>query len=468
MSAQEATSEITIKNVDGSDSQFRTITTHENGKVEKTVIQQSISEVEYKKLDSNLQGGSSDGIFYQNIRTDVRDGANTYTPNASREVQKLLEDPKTRFKRTLDEASVKAVQSQDPNAKTYDLYAQYPSLVNLALDANTLESKGYSEPALVDKVGEGFGAENRNFTLESFEIAAKDRKLKYDNLFYPEDIATNKQDRVVFKMFYQSGRNLNFSLERGDNVFTFGERKITNILGSVTLPIQNEIADQNTVSYQEGTLDPVRGVLASVALDPVQAASQALELLNKDVSELQQAINSPASQNVINVLRTFLAQSAVGAQGLIPRTTGAILNPNIELLLKAPDLRSFSFNFRMSARSRTEAQQIRKIIRFFKQGMSVKRSTSSLFVLTPNLFNIQYLTSTDGNLLREHPSIGKIKPCALTAINTQYTPDGTYMTFDDEARTMTSYNIQMQFKELEPLTETDYAETAAREDAIGY
>ena len=42
------------------------------------------------------------------------------------------------------------------------------------------------------------------------------------------------------------------------------------------------------------------------------------------------------------------------------------------------------------------------------------------------------------------------------------------MTFDDEARTMTSYNIQMQFKELEPLTETDYAETAAREDAIGY
>jgi len=464
MSAQEATSEITIKNVDGSDSQFRTITTHENGRVEKTVIQQSISEVEYDKLESTLQGGSSDGIFYQNIRTDIRDGSQTYTPNASREVQKLLEDPKTRFKRTLDEASVDAIKLQDPNAKTYALYAQYPSLENVELNPDTLEPLGDGDAP----VGEGFGAENRNFTLESFEIAAKDRKLEYDNLFYPEDIATNKQDRVVFKMFYQSGRDLDFSLERGDNVFTFGERKITNILGSVTLPIQSGIQDQNTVSYQEGTLDPVRGVLASVALDPLQAATQALELLNKDVGELQQAINSPASQNVINVLRTFLAQSAVGAQGLIPRTTGAILNPNIELLLKAPDLRSFSFNFRMSARSRTEAQQIRKIIRFFKQGMSVKRSSSSLFVLTPNLFNIQYLASTDGNLLREHPSIGKIKPCALTAINTQYTPDGTYMTFDDEARTMTSYNIQMQFKELEPLTETDYAETAAREDAIGY
>ena len=30
MSAQEVTSEVIIKNIDGSDSQFRTITTHEN------------------------------------------------------------------------------------------------------------------------------------------------------------------------------------------------------------------------------------------------------------------------------------------------------------------------------------------------------------------------------------------------------------------------------------------------------
>jgi len=464
MSAQEATSEITVKNVDGSDSQFRTITTHENGKIEKTVIQQSISEDEYNKLDSKLQGGSSNGVFFQKIRTDVRDGARTYTPNASRAVQKLLEDPKTKFKRTLDEASVEAVQLQDPNLKTYALYAQYPSLENIALDPDTLTPSGSGDAP----VGEGFGAENTNFQLESFEVAARNRKDNYGNLYYPEDITTNKQDRVVFKMFYQSGRDLNFSLERGDNLFTFGERKISNTLGTVTLPIQGGIEDSNTVSYQDGTLNPVIGALASVSLDPVTAFSQAASLLNKDVNEIQDALNTPASQNVINVLRTYLAQSAVGAEGLIPRTTGAILNPNIELLLKAPNLRSFTFNFRMSARSRTEAQQIRKIIRFFKQGMSVKRSTSSLFILTPNLFNIQYLAAGEGNILRDHPSIGKIKNCALTAINTQYTPDGTYMTFDDEARSMTSYIIQMQFKELEPLTETDYAETAAREDSIGY
>jgi hypothetical protein len=106
----------------------------------------------------------------------------------------------------------------------------------------------------------------------------------------------------------------------------------------------------------------------------------------------------------------------------------------------------------MSARSRTEATQIKKIIRFFKQGMSVKRSASSLFVVTPNLFKIRYLTGDRS----DHPSIGRIKDCALTSINTQYTPDGTYMTFDDEEKTMTSYQINMTFQELEPLTEEDY------------
>jgi len=163
-------------------------------------------------------------------------------------------------------------------------------------------------------------------------------------------------------------------------------------------------------------------------------------------------LNTTASTNIINALRVYLAQTATGTQGLIPRTTGAILNPNLELLLSAPNLRSFEFSFKMSARSRTEATQIKKIIRFFKQGMSVKRSPTSLFIVSPNMFRIKYLTN-DGI---QHPSIGRIKDCALTSINTQYAPDGTYMTFDDEARTMTSYQIDMTFTELEPLTEDDY------------
>ena len=468
MSAIEATSDVTIKNVDGSDSQFRTITTTENGDVQKTVIQQSVSEEDYNELDSDLQGGSSDGIFFQNIRTDIKDGDtfyNSYTSVASEEVQKLLDDSETNFKRTLDEASIDAVVEADESVTSeFQLYEQYPSLENVTFSKET----GEEIPA---DVGDGFAAIDPQATLESFEIAAAEngRKTVYENLYYPYDIATSNQDRVVFKMFYQTGRDLNVDLQNSQgSIFEFGERIKKTIEGSVTLPIQGGIQDTNQVDFNGATLNPVQGALAAVSLDPLKIAGQIGNILNQDVSKLQEALGGQVASNAINALRVFLAQSAVGASGLIPRTTGAILNPNLELLLKAPTLRSFNFAFKMSARSEAEAQQIRKIIRFFKQGMSVKRSESSLFVVSPNMFSIQYLAGGDGNLLQDHPSIGKIKDCALTALNTNYTPDGTYMTFDDAQRTMTSYTINMQFTELDPLTETDYIETAANEDSIGY
>ena len=94
--------------------------------------------------------------------------------------------------------------------------------------------------------------------------------------------------------------------------------------------------------------------------------------------------------------------------------------------------------------------------------MSVKRSTTSLFIVSPNMFRIRYLTDNGA----QHPSIGRIKDCALTAINTQYTPDGTYMTFDDDSRSMTSYQISMQFTELEPITESDYSTGPIESDPI--
>ena len=42
------------------------------------------------------------------------------------------------------------------------------------------------------------------------------------------------------------------------------------------------------------------------------------------------------------------------------------------------------------------------------------------------------------------------------------------MTFDDDERTMTQYTIQMQFTELNPITEDDYLNDVAREDEIGF
>ena len=460
MSAQESTSELKVKKIDGKEEKFRTITTHENGDIKKTSIQQAVSEEDYNKLTDDLKGGSSDGLFFQVVRNDIRtkrsdgeiDYINSYTKAASRIVQKQMNDPKTNFKRELDLGSIEAVVKSEENLpqkdrklSTFGLYAQYPSLQNVTFDIITGEE-------IAKPVGEGFGADKLDFTLEEIKIEGT-RQKKYENLFYPETIATSKQDRINFQMFYQSGRTIDFNLnDPKGNIFSFGSRNKKTIEGSVTLPIQGGIQDRNEVNYRGSELNPVMGSLAAVSLDPIGALGQIGNVINMSADDIRDALNTTASTNVINALRVFLAQTATGTQGLIPRTTGAILNPNLELLLSAPNLRSFQFSFKMSARSRTEATQIKKIIRFFKQGMSVKRSPTSLFIVSPNMFRIKYLT--DGGI--QHPSIGRIKDCALTSLNTQYTPDGTYMTFDDLGRTMTSYQIDMTFTELEPLTEEDY------------
>jgi len=470
MSAQEATSELKVKKIDGKEEKFRTITTHENGDIKKTSVQQAVSEEDYNKLSDDLKGGSSNGLFFQVVRNDIRtknsdgeiDYINSYTKAASRIVQKQMNDPKTNFKRELDLGSIDAVVKSEENLPQKDrklsdvkLYEQYPSLQNVVIrdDGTRIDKK---------PVGEGFGADKLDFTLEEIKIEGT-RQKKYENLFYTETIATSKQDRINFQMFYQSGRTIDFNLnDPKGNIFSFGSRNKKTIEGSVTLPIQGGIQDRNEVNYRGGELNPVMGSLAAVSLDPMGALGQIGNVINMDADDIRSALNTTASTNIINALRVFLAQTATGTQGLIPRTTGAILNPNLELLLNSPNLRSFQFSFKMSARSRTEATQIKKIIRFFKQGMSVKKSPTSLFIVSPNMFRIKYLT--DGGI--QHPSIGRIKDCALTSLNTQYTPDGTYMTFDDLGRTMTSYQIDMTFTELEPLTEEDYTTGPVEHDPI--
>jgi len=71
----------------------------------------------------------------------------------------------------------------------------------------------------------------------------------------------------------------------------------------------------------------------------------------------------------------------------------------------------------------------------------------------PFIYEIRYLKNgTD----EHHPSINRIKKCALQSVSVDYTPDGSYMTFNDPDRTMVSYGLTLQFSELEPVTEKDY------------
>ena len=83
--------------------------------------------------------------------------------------------------------------------------------------------------------------------------------------------------------------------------------------------------------------------------------------------------------------------------------------------------------------------------------MSPKRK-GKIFLESPNVFKLKYIFKSGG----QHPFLNKIKLCALTSFNVQYTPDGSYMTYDDGS--MTSYNVSMSFGELNPIYEDEIDE----------
>ena len=145
----------------------------------------------------------------------------------------------------------------------------------------------------------------------------------------------------------------------------------------------------------------------------------------------------------------------------------------MELLFDAPALRAFDFTFVMSPRDGKEAAQIRNIINFFKQGMSVKTTSTNIFLKAPNYFEIDYITYNDQGEPEDHPSLNIIKTCALLSCAVDYTPNQQYMTYSDPQRSMVQYTMNLQFNELDPIYEIDYYDTLGMKEGtnvqkIGY
>jgi len=275
------------------------------------------------------------------------------------------------------------------------------------------------------------------------------------NLIYPSDIGQSKQDIIKFNM-------VKYEPKKFSGVGFAARRSVSseNIIGSVILPVPGGITDTNAVSWGSEKMNPLEAATSALALGFISEGS-------KGATDAAGAIAESVSAGREDIKTAIAAAFAGAATGtgaqLLTRTTGAIINPNMELLFQAPTLRPFNFTFKLSPRNSDEAKEVIRIIRFFKQGMSPITTPSNLFLKSPHTFKIQYKLRND----KEHPYIGKIKECALTGFTVDYTPDGNYATFEDGV--MTSYQISMTFQELEPVFNSDYTELDNNEDTeIGY
>ena len=257
--------------------------------------------------------------------------------------------------------------------------------------------------------------------------------------------------------FAKSDKALQFNTLSGD----YGDpedKGLTKKKGSHTvfLPMEPQgLAEGNSADWGKNELNALTAAFAQTAGNTIAGAEdgavEAAKAFTQGIGENFKQIKNEVGPDKV---AAYFAGEAVGNKGVFKRATGQVMNPNLELLFNGPTLRQFAYNFRFTPREQDEAQEVRKIIKFFKKAMAPIKSDTEMFLKSPHVFKLKYYYKNG----QQHPFLNKIKTCALTDFTVQYAPDGSYMTYDDGS--MTSYTINMTLGELNPIYESDIDESS--------
>ena len=350
---------------------------------------------------------------------------------------------------------------------------------------------------------------------ENYNVGRVDhiiQKLSLRNLVYPIDADFgNTQDYIQINQFTYKPINQDIFFgglkdSKAGSTFLKGLQNTSpkeKYLGLVKLPMPNQLQDSNNVAWGQ---DQLNAITAAVSAAVFGASGGAVNTLQEIATGQRPIIGNPKEgqkESLVGMLRNSFSKDNLGERGkkikgffdelnqssdarllgrsilgsailniaqfgvtpetALARGAGVVPNSNMQLLFNAPTLREFTFNWRLTARSREEATRVKNIIRFFKQGMAVKKNNKnktgegSFFLGTPNIFDIHFKTSKQNyEILDRNDSVLRIKTCALTGVAVNYTPDGMWNAY--EKGMPTSVLLSLRFGELEPIFDTDYEE----------
>lgn len=332
-------------------------------------------------------------------------------------------------------------------------------------------------PSNIFEPGLGITDQYKNFTSDN-EIDLFKGLLKY-----PKDILDLQQDTLHITMFNYKPplEDLFEGNQTTASVFTEGVQRnstLKNPIGTVILPIPAGISDSNNVEWGEDRMNNMTtAVTGAVSQNLMGAATAAgasalanlatsLKGVNLPQGNINQLLllkmagvgsNIPELKTALMSMILKAAQFDVSPESILARGAGIVPNSNLELLFRGPTLRQFQFAYRFSPRSEGEAKDVRRIIRFFKQGSAARKLNASggagqgsVFLGSPNVFKLEYKT-TGGKSIT---GVNKFKICALQGVSVNYAPDGQWSAYEEGQPV--SYTMTLGFQEIEPIYESDY------------
>ncbi len=173
---------------------------------------------------------------------------------------------------------------------------------------------------------------------------------------------------------------------------------------------------------------------------------------------IQEGLSSVQSNmgNIPDAVRQAVISGGAGIAGvsanqMLAYSRQQIFNPNVELLYEGPQMRSFGMNFNFIPKSASEADRVRKIIKYLKI-YSTPADRGTLYEI-PYVFQVTY-----GGMASSF--MNKFKRAALTSISVQYNGGlDMHATFSNGCPIRT--DISLSFMEVDVIVRSDHGGSPA-------
>ena len=198
-------------------------------------------------------------------------------------------------------------------------------------------------------------------------------------------------------------------------------------VGTVMLPLMRGVQYTDGVNYTQGTTQTGAGIIRALTPDGADENGRITEATAGLAAQLTARLAGTAVGGAVGGLigagiGTILTE---GVGNAIKESTRVTLNPNLRTLFEGVNMRSFSFPFRMLAKSEKESLEIKKIIQFFRREVYPESNnvdgTVPFAYTFPNIFEINIL---DGK--QKNPGFD-VQRCYLQSVQTNFNQTSTGM-----------------------------------------
>ena len=229
-----------------------------------------------------------------------------------------------------------------------------------------------------------------------------------------------------------------------------------NVKERVLLPIPANVNYQDNPKYNEGS-----GIAGKIL--PSLAKQIANDASAGNIASTLQAAASAGSQGIVMSILDKLPGLGGGAAQFTQNGFGKILNPYVEQVFGGVGMRTFNFNWKLVPRNDAETRAIKNILQVLRgrslpdyaaklgltgEGASLDGGNiSDRWLTVPHVFRLHWKNGDNGQRI---DSLPKIKPCVMTDIQINYTPDNIWATY--EGANPVAYDMTLGFTETEIIT----------------